>query len=340
MKEASKKSRDRPAGPEHPAPASPVLQSIVPVVRESRWVSLDEEAIATAVDRWGHGIASAPRWDHPCHYADGTAETVRWIFLLDVLNYSFWPDPGRPAWTVRYQGEAFSGYWALAASLKRAMDSGVPITRADYLAQMPEADLRDVFAGEGTIPLFETRLEHVREAGRRLLERWAGDAANLVHAAGGTASRLLRLVIRDFPSFRDEADYRGHRVLFWKRAQIFVSDLYQAFQGKHWGRFRDVAHLTAFADYKLPQVLRELGILRYDPGLAERIDRRERLSPGSPEEVEIRAMTIWAVESIRNHCLRLGRPVKSADVDHWLWHLGQLEPFRKRPYHLCRTIYY
>ena len=38
--------------------------------------------------------------------------------------------------------------------------------------------------------------------------------------------------------------------------------------------------LTAFADYKLPQVLRELGIISYHPELAARIDAMEYLQAG------------------------------------------------------------
>ena len=45
----------------------------------------------------------------------------------------------------------------------------------------------------------------------------------------------------------------------------------QRFRGEGWGRFDDIGELTAFADYKLPQVLRELGILSYHPDLAKKL---------------------------------------------------------------------
>ena len=98
--------------------------------------------------------------------------------------------------------------------------------------------------------------------------------------------------------------------------------------------------LTAFADYKLPQVLRELGIISYHPELAARIDALEYLQAGSEEEVEIRAMTVWAVEELRRGFQEHGRKVTSPRIDNWLWQLGQMDAFRKRPYHRCRTIFY
>jgi hypothetical protein len=271
---------------------------------------------------------------------DGSPETVRWIFVLDVLNHCFWADPGDKTWTVRFDGREWSGYWGLGASLKRAMGEKVPITRASFLAEMTEAGLRSVFRGEGEIPLLRERLANLREAGRILERDWGGDAVSLVRAAGGRGMHLAEQVVASFPSFRDEALYDGRTVRFWKRAQLLVSDLHHAFGGAGFGAFEDIHELTAFADYKLPQVLRALGILSYDRPLEEAVDGLHHLDAGSPEEVEIRAMTIWAVEEIRKASYRAGHPVTSAAVDHWLWHLGQLEPFRQKPYHRCRTIYY
>ncbi len=98
--------------------------------------------------------------------------------------------------------------------------------------------------------------------------------------------------------------------------------------------------LTIFADYKLPQVLRHHGVLVYAPELADRIDRLELLAPGSVEEVEIRAATIWACELLRRAIVRLsGQVVTAAEIDQLLWHLGQ-DAANMRPYHRVRTIFY
>jgi len=70
---------------------------------------------------------------------------------------------------------------------------------------------------------------------------------------------------------------KEEEVVFYKRAQIFAADLYGAFDGKKWGSFTDMDKLTAFADYKLPQVLRHLEILRYTQALEQKVDREELL---------------------------------------------------------------
>lgn len=318
----------------------PVLGSIRPVVAGARWVSFQPEAVAGAVAAWGRCLAPSASWDHPCHLADGTEATVRWVFVLDVLNHCFWPDPGEPVWTVRYRGRDYSGYWGLAAGLRLALEGGWPITAPAFLAGITIKDLEQIFAGGGVMPMLSERAHNLRQAGRVLQETWGGDVVHLVEAASGRATRLLHLLTRDFPSFRDEACYHGHRVYFWKRAQIFVADLAAAFAGSRWGAFADLAELTAFADYKLPQVLRQLGILSYHPELAGKVDAGQEIAPGRAEEVEIRALTLHAVEALRQGFHAAGRTVTSAQVDGWLWQLGQDDHFRARPYHRCRTIFY
>ena len=169
---------------------------------------------------------------------------------------------------------------------------------------------------------------------------WQGDIIHLLEETRGHAVKTVQQVVASFPSFQDEAQYREQKVFFWKRAQLFVADVCAAFSGEGWGRYGDIGELTAFADYKLPQVLRELEILSYHSDLAKKIDLRQDLTAGSEEEIEIRAMTIWAVEALRKTFGLLGKEVTGAWVDQWLWQLGQLDPFRKRPYHRCRTIFY
>lgn len=44
------------------------------------------------------------------------------------------------------------------------------------------------------------------------------------------------------------------QVFYYKRAQIFVGDVFGALQGKGLGAFHDIQELTMFADYRVRQV--------------------------------------------------------------------------------------
>ena len=58
---------------------------------------------------------------------------------------------------------------------------------------------------------------------------------------------LVNLITDYFPSFRDEAQFEGSTVHFYKRAQILVADLWACFEGEDYGQFFDIDKLTMFA---------------------------------------------------------------------------------------------
>jgi hypothetical protein len=311
------------------------------VVEQSAFVHIEPTAVSRLLDSNSFPeIPPLPQGPAPYHYFDGTAATAQWLFVLDTLNHCFWPEVGSPPWEIRYGDKVLSGYWALAASLKRAMEEDVPIHQATTLAMCDRKTLSRIFRGNGEIPLLDERLVNLRQAGGVLLDRFQGSFIHVLEEAKGSALELVCLVTEQFPSFNDIATYRGEKVYFLKRSQLLVHDLWCTFSGDSWGSFTDLDHLTAFADYKLPQVLRHLGIIRYEPELAARINRLEYIMSGSPEEVEIRAATIWAVEILRRELMRRGQRVTSPQLDNWLWNLGQEDAYRSLPYHRTRSIFY
>lgn len=300
------------------------------VIERARHVALDERAI----NRCASELLEYPRaWDRRDHFYDGTARTVQYLFVLDCLNFCFWPEP-------RWRRDGLDGYTALAAALKCAVERGDRVLDASLLAQLDKKDLQNLLDGENEVPLLNERVEVLREAGAVLQTKYDGQAVSLVERAERSAVRLVQLLIEDFSSFRDEAIYYSQKVYFYKRAQIFCADLYGAFGGQSWGEFSDIEKLTAFADYKVPQVLRHLGVLRYSLELAAQIDRREELPAGSAEEIEIRSCTIWAVELLKQELEKLGCKLRSFEIDWLLWDLGQREEFRQKPYHRTRTVFY
>lgn len=106
--------------------------------------------------------------------------------------------------------------------------------------------------------------------------------------------------------------YKGRQVFIYKRAQIFVADLWGAFKGRGLGEFKDIKCITMFADYVVPAVLRHWGILMCSQALVKTLDSLQELPPGSEEEVELRACTITAVERLREYLTaRTGKEVGS-----------------------------
>jgi len=319
---------------------SGVLETSQYVVERSRWVHIDRPSLDRFVSERLHARFRLPPWDTLFHFHDGTEKTVAYLMVLDTLNFCFWAPPGEEKWHIRYRSQRLDGYYALAAALKQAVEAGVPVLEASFLADMTPDRLSEILGGSGRLQLMDRRAENLNELGKVLMESYGGDAVNLVKAARGSAVALARLLSKELASFRDAARYGGREIVFLKRAQIFAADLHGAFRGKDWGAFADMDRLTAFADYKLPQVLRHLGVLVYEGALADKVDRLALLPPGSPEEIEIRANTVWCVELLRQGLEKAGAAPRSYEIDWFLWNLGQDPEFGKRPYHRTVTVFY
>ena len=310
------------------------------VAARAQHVALDEAALARAAREIQARALPVPAWNAELHYTDGSWRTANWLLVLDALNFSFWTHDPADRWGLDYRGQALRGYWALAAALKRGVEEGVPVYDAAWMAACTPEALAHLLRGRNAIPLPAARLAHLHEVGQGLLDRWDGRFTNLIAACQGSAVTLAAALAREFPNFEDASMYDGRRIRLYKRAQILPADLWGAFAGAGPGAFHDVDRLTAFADYKVPQVLEALGVLRYDPGLVARLEQGVELPPGSPEEVEIRAMTIYGTERLRAALVALGRPLSAIQLDWILWELGLRPDTRFKPYHLTRTTAY
>lgn len=317
-----------------------VLESTLPVVEQARHVWIDERGVKDLARRWVEEKIAIPGWNEEVHWSDGSDRTATAILLLDAWNFCFWPDRGEEKWGIDFNGKSYNGYMGLAASIKRAIEEGDALYEPARLAALTLDDLKHIFRGRGEIPMLETRLANAHQIGRRLLEAWDGDFTKMLAAAHGSAVALTALIVENFPCFDDRTVYFGREVKFFKRAQILVIDLMGSLAGNPLVDFRDAAGLTAFADYKIPQVLEAHKVLRYTPHLATMLDRLEIIPEGDPMEVEIRAGMVWAVEFLRREMEAQGRKVAPYELDWLLWNLGQQPVQDQRPYHLTRTVFY
>ena len=310
------------------------------VVRKSHFVSIDSVSLSHFVKTLVDKEVTIPPWDTSCHYEGDAKDVVTYILVLDTLNFCFWPAAGAARWEIEYHANHLSGYYGLAAALKKALAAGIPLTDADYLSDLSVDKLNTTLSGHGSLQLMDARVRNLNELGRIIHAHYHGEAWRLLDDAHGSALALTRILADRLTSFRDVARYGEETVYFYKRAQIVAADLFGAFAGTGWGRFADIDQLTAFADYKLPQVLRHLGIIVYAPELAHSVDSLRLLDPGSPEEIEIRANTIWAVELIRRQLRSEGKDLKAHEIDWILWNKGQEDAYRAKPYHRTKTIFY
>ncbi|EGE08008.1 Queuosine salvage protein [Trichophyton interdigitale] len=257
---------------------------------------------------------STESWSaHELHPKAKDESTVNFIFTMDLLNFSFWSElDASKRFAVEYRGRKWTGYWSLVAALQRALDEEIPITSSDFWQDENECTdevLRHVFrsATDEEIPLLEERIACLREAGSILYEKYECSFTNCIAEANGSAAALVNLLAQNFPCFRDESEFCGKKVRFYKRAQILVADLWACFQGQSYGEFHDIDKITMFADYRIPQMLNQLGCLLFSPPLESVIRQRKLIPSGHQREIELRGASIWGVELLRREIQELQR---------------------------------
>ncbi len=175
---------------------------------------------------------------------------------------------------------------------------------------------------------------------------------DIIIQANRDVDKLLKIITDTFYNFRDKADYQLNNgkvieIGFYKRAQLLIHDLYLLYQYyknkpdilKNYPYlvyldFKNINKLTAFADYKLPQLLHYKGVLVYSQDLLNEIESGKIIPQKDTKEVEIRASTIVAVEEIANKT-----KTYPAFIDNFLWNLSQ-KYTNMPPYHKTITIYY
>ncbi|XP_015108295.1 queuosine salvage protein [Diachasma alloeum] len=285
------------------------------------------------------------------HPNAGHPKAIDWIFVLDTLNFSFWSNNADNKWKVN----GHSGYFALCAAIKRAVDEGIPIIDPNYYAKITSDDLGRILRedeGSDPPPLLEHRVKNLQQVGKIIVEKYNGTFVECVKISKYSAEKLLKLVVKEFECFRDEADFYGHRVSFYKRAQILIGDIWACYKGKDLGEFNDIDIITMFPDYRVPQVLLEFGAMRYSNPLLSALQSGTEMTEGCPDEVEIRGCSIEIVERVVERVRTLIKQYPNLNinpfscnsiiVDHFLWDYRRrnAQKLENLPFHRVRTIYY
>ena len=171
-----------------------------------------------------------------------------------------------------------------------------------------------------------------------------GRFVGVVEAAQGSAAALAESLTA-MPFYRDVHVHPGvGAVSLYKRAQITAQDLAVAFGGDGPGRFDDLGDLTMFADNLVPHVLRVEGVLEFSPELLTRISAVDDITVGSPEEIEIRACGVHAVEllttAVQTRSIDPRPTLTVGALDNILWNTGSDTRYKAIPRHRSRCVFY
>jgi len=216
-------------------------------------------------------------------------------------------------------------------------------------------DLRVIFREEegcGPIPLLEERLASLHQLGKFTMNNCGGDLANLIRKSEKSAAKLMQEIIK-MSMWNDRATFQGKEVQIMKRTQLVIADLwYCAHQTDETNeiaelcKFDDIDILTAFADYRIPQSLAHLGVIRYSDELTDILKKKTEIAPNDAMEIEVRGVSVEAIERIRLATTSLGSDtlprLNSVMLDTYLWSyaMKNRNQCQDIPHHQTRTYFY
>ncbi len=293
------------------------------VAGRANFVRIDERALPAYAAALPYGVEVPPP-DPATDLVEANGEVrAAFVLCLDAINFGsgWWPTirkrPGR------------SGYFTVAAGLTERFRKSGPWAAAE-LVSIGAGEIATALGQDPDHPLMGDFAASLRDVGDHVEHEHGGCFGAVIEAAHASALALTDL-LAGWRAFADVSTYDGRSVPFFKRAQIAAADVARAGLVE----LRDLDRLTAFADNLVPQVLRLDGVLRLDPSLEQRIEAGELLEHSSPEEVELRACAVHAVE-----LLAAATSLSPAEIDGVLWNRGAAELYKSLPRPRSRNTAY
>lgn len=318
---------------------SPVLASTKFVVNNAKDVKINIVRIKEIARIWIKQDITFPDWPKEMHLeSNDVRKKLDYLILLDGLNFCFWQKDQKDKWRIQYKGNEYNGYFSLSLALKVFYENNPEKANYTYFSTISFSRFKKILDGRGNLLLMKERWLTLRAISKVMIHKYGGDSLLFIKMAKNKFANIVPMIAK-LPSFNDVTKYRGRNVIIWKRAQILACDIYGAFNGTGPGKFTDRSYLTAFADYKVPQILHTLGLIEYSDVLVNKIKNSTEIKAGGKEEVEIRAATIWAVEYMRREIKKLGKNMFSFEIDWVLWNNAKNEDMAL-PYHHTKTVFY
>lgn len=248
------------------------------VQKNSKFVNINKERIKSFISENFSLFENRPTWSE-CHfnlkdYENNLDIIIAYICILDTLNFCFWP----------HQKEF--EYGDLVNNLNNLLKSNQNFFSCEYLLNITEQELKQQLYDNHDFPLLDERVRGLNELGYLIKSKCQGKFTSLLQICDYNLLNLINLIQKEISTFDDKAVYKGKQIFIFKRAQILAADLFSALNElSNPIKLSNIEHLTMFADYRVPQILRELGIFIYQETLAQKIDNLGIIFPGSEEEV-------------------------------------------------------
>ncbi len=297
-------------------------------------VGIDPAAIDRLAELWAGGAFPEPRWDY-AGLPDGLsgAAWVDYCGLTISVMACLWPPEGEEVWGVRQDGDWLEDASALCWCFTRRLLSAAGLDLG-FFRHWSQAEAEEHFRGRGCLQLVAERRRRLSAVAEAVVARWHGSFVHLAEEAAYHGPRTVELLAATVPGYRDEVQSAAGLLRFRKLAYLATAMM----AARSGFAFSGIESFPVYPDYMLPRLLRHHGLLRYEPELAEAVDRRRMVPAGSRWELAIRWATVHAAERLRQRLEAGGTPVTGPALDYRLWHTAVLGPDAARLGEHHRTL--
>jgi hypothetical protein len=250
------------------------------MMRDSQYVTVLPERAMCIAGLMQDFKFELPTWDFPPFYpqTDNFEEMCLYYLVFNSINYCYFDEYDNRFEDGKNRSSTLAGL--------RITENWDQLKHPQFLSHVDETYmLGELFKAKTPISLIKERAAAFREIGTFMLENPDFTFQKLFSKHYGNAYFVSQMIPTYFPSWRDP---------FFKRAQLFVGMV----QGK-FGHFnKGLEDLTVFADYRVPQTLHSMGVIRYEPSLLSDISSNKLIPYGSKQELEIRAATVVGTDML------------------------------------------
>ncbi len=305
-----------------------VLDSCRYVMNNSQYVKIDYKKLDQFISKIDTDNLKNWLLFNPYNLLElGVEKIVNFLLFFEAIDYSFF---GEPKWTIKTD----EGYKDGSDALMYIMLKYIKENNNYDFDNLTFNEFSSMLSGNVKIPLLKERYDTLNKISKVIKEKMGGNFYNYIKNVT-TDNELLSLIISNFESFKDEREYNGKTIYFYKLAQLLTSDILHIRE-----ELENInvtySNLIGCADYKIPQTLRALGIIKYDQRLSEIVDSRKEIPISSKYEVEIRASQIVVIDYIKSKL----NNVNAIDINDFLFLYSKKVKDIAKPYHLCRNTNY
>ena len=302
------------------------------------YVNKNSDYVSVYNDKIKFFVENISNWEYNYWMSDlkeylDEKKCIIFAFICESINFCFWGNKNND--DNNY--ENYIGSEELFHNLKQSIKNDSSILEIDKLINLTESEFISMIGSEFIeLPLLQERYKMLKDTISIIYNKKENLYKELFSIRNDL--EMLDYITQNFWHFDDKSLYKNEVIKFNKRATLLVNDLYQLSDTIK-NNLKSLDNLSGCADYAVPRLLCEYGILSYNEKLLEIITSNVLIEHNSDMEIEIRANTLYALELIKDALKEKDIYLNSIEIDNIIWSMRTSEE-HNLPVHKTITIYY